>query len=114
MNCGNTKWYAMKTTHSFSIDFLVRKCKEDRKSGFVYARITIDVERAEISLKEKIELINWDTKSERAKGKTSEVKALNEHIDIQFWASWCTPCVQEMPTINFINDTYGGSYNEDG
>lgn len=27
-------------------------------------------------------------------------------IMINFWASWCTPCRQEMPLLNEIYDTY--------
>lgn len=44
----------MKTTHSFGIDFIIRRCKENKKQALIYARITVDEERKEISLKERI------------------------------------------------------------
>ena len=43
----------MKSTHSFAIDFIKRLCKEDKKKALMYARITVDGERKEISLKER-------------------------------------------------------------
>ncbi|HWB92359.1 MAG TPA: hypothetical protein VG605_10920 [Puia sp.] len=44
----------MKTTHSFSIDFIIRRCKENKQQALIYARITVDEERKEISIKERI------------------------------------------------------------
>ena len=60
----------MKTTHSFSIDFLIRRCKENKKRALIYARITVDEERKEISLKEQIEAAEWEPHQEIVKGKT--------------------------------------------
>ena len=75
----------MKTTHSFGIDFLIRRCKENKKRALIYARITVDEERKEISIKEQIDAIDWDPRKEIVKGKTLEVKSLNEHIvDVRF------------------------------
>jgi len=42
----------MQTRHSFSVDFIIRKCRENKKRALIYARITVDGERREISLKE--------------------------------------------------------------
>jgi thiol-disulfide isomerase/thioredoxin len=43
-------------------------------------------------------------------GNKIESSALRgKYVLIQFWASWCSPCVREMPTIKYINDTYSGS-----
>jgi peroxiredoxin len=35
----------------------------------------------------------------------SEIKA--KVILINFWATWCTPCVREMPSLQKLADTYG-------
>jgi peroxiredoxin len=37
--------------------------------------------------------------------KLSEIKA--KVILINFWATWCTPCVREMPSLQKLADTYG-------
>lgn len=71
----------METTHTFGIDLLIRKCKYNKKQGFIYARITVDEERAEISTKEKIDVASWDPDKEIVKGKTIEVKEINQHLD---------------------------------
>ena len=38
----NNKTSCMKTSHSFGIDFIVRKQKNENAQGLLYARITVD------------------------------------------------------------------------
>jgi hypothetical protein len=45
----------MRSTHSFTIDFVIRKDKENKKRALLDARVTVDGERKEISLKEHID-----------------------------------------------------------
>src|SRR4051812_2228067 len=71
----------MRAEHSFGIDFLIRRCKENKKRALIYARITVDEERKEISIKEQIEAASWDAKSETVKGKSIEAKTINDTID---------------------------------
>ncbi|HEY0298623.1 MAG TPA: Arm DNA-binding domain-containing protein [Arachidicoccus sp.] len=70
----------MEQTHTFGIDFLVRKVKGDPTKVFIYARITIDGENSEISTKQMISAVNWDPKAEVVKGKSIEARAVNEHL----------------------------------
>jgi len=75
----------MRSTHSFGVDFILRKCKGDEKYGLIYARITVDGERKEISIKEKIECGDWDSRREQVKGKGKEVQGINGAIeDVRF------------------------------
>lgn len=75
----------MRSTHSFGIDFIIRRCKEDRTKAFIYARITVDEERKEISLKEQVDVDIWDSKKESVNGKSTQVKAINKTIeDVRF------------------------------
>lgn len=75
----------MTATQSFSIDFIIRRCKANKKKADIYARITVDGVPKEISIKEQIDSADWDSRSERVKGKSIEVKAINERIeDVRF------------------------------
>ena len=44
----------MKTAFTFSIDFIIRLNKKDRTLALIYARITVNGDIKEISLKEQI------------------------------------------------------------
>ena len=46
----------MKTTHTFGIQFILRQGKRDKNIGIVYARITVDTKRTEISVKNRFQL----------------------------------------------------------
>lgn len=72
----------MRTTHSFSIEFLKRSCRGKKKKGraHIYARIWVDGEAAEISLKEEINENDWDSHAEQVKGRSIQAKSLNDHI----------------------------------
>jgi hypothetical protein len=71
----------MKTTHSFGIDFITRKCRDNPSLSIIYARINVDGLRREISLKEHIDNSEWMAEKEMVRGRTMEAKGLNEEID---------------------------------
>jgi integrase/recombinase XerD len=71
----------MKTNNSFGIDFIIRISKSNKHAAHIFARITIDGDRNEISLKENIKASDWDSAREIVKGRTEKVKSLNAHID---------------------------------
>lgn len=71
----------MKTTHSFCIDFIIRRNKENKNKALIYARITVDEERKEISIKEHIDATDWDSKSEMVRGRTIHTKMVNKVIE---------------------------------
>ena len=35
------KKIVMRSTHSFETEFLIRRCKEDKTTAFIYLRITV-------------------------------------------------------------------------
>src|ERR1700733_2385159 len=75
----------MKTTHSFGVDFLIRRCKENKNRALIYARITVDEERKEISIKEQINAEDWQPREEMVKGSSIQVKTVNKTIeDVRF------------------------------
>lgn len=43
-------------------------------------------------------------------GKTVSLSSLKgKMVFINFWATWCPPCIQEMPTINELKRKYKGN-----
>ncbi len=66
---------------SFSIDFIIRKCKANKKRADIFAKITVDGEIKELSIKEQIDTVDWVNKQEIVKGRSIEVKAINERIN---------------------------------
>ncbi|MDR6339883.1 site-specific recombinase XerD [Filimonas zeae] len=71
----------MRTDKSFSIDFIIRKDKQDKTEGYLFARVTVNGQNTEISLKEKIKVWDWDSRSETVKGKNKYAKSINDWID---------------------------------
>jgi site-specific recombinase XerD len=72
----------MKNSKSFSVLFWTNKAKADN-NGLVplYARVTVDGKRAEISLKKKLNLKKWDVRTGFMKGSGEDVRITNKYIN---------------------------------
>ncbi len=66
---------------TFSVLFFVRKHHNETKKLFIYARVTVDGKRSEISLKRSISVNHWDASKGRAKGTTPKARTLNQYLD---------------------------------
>lgn len=51
----------MQTTNTFAVIFFTRKSRTNSRKLLIYARITINGKRVEISLKRRISVCNWDS-----------------------------------------------------
>ncbi|MEP5600838.1 MAG: site-specific integrase [Algibacter sp.] len=71
----------MQTSKTFSIHFWLKLTKRKGDLAPIYARITVNGKRAEISLKRAISVTYWDNKSKRAKPRTPGAKILNAYLD---------------------------------
>lgn len=71
----------MQTSKTFSIHFWINRSKNKGVMAPIYARITIDQKRAEISLKRFTEVTYWDQEIQRSSAKTPQAKALNLYLD---------------------------------
>ncbi len=71
----------MKTRNTFGIQFVLRFNKSEEAFGNIFARITVNGKRGEISLKKKIDVKNWDDAKGKAKGIKEDANKLNEHIE---------------------------------
>lgn len=70
----------MKSTQTFSILIWANKARASAKGQSLYARVTVNGRRAEISLKRKADADRWDAANDRMRGNTMEAKTLNLYL----------------------------------
>lgn len=70
----------MRTSKTFSIRFWVNPKKAQNNSALLYARVTVNQQRVEISLKRKVSLDLWDGKNKKVLGHSSEAKQINQYL----------------------------------
>ena len=67
---------------TFNINFFAKLARTHKDGSVpVYARITINGERAEFSLQRDVEIKNWIVSAGKAKGNSRQSKELNQYID---------------------------------
>ena len=60
----------MKAVNTFYVILICRPDKKKLKEGLIYARITVNGERKEISLKEKVPISQWNSDKQQPEGRT--------------------------------------------
>ena len=70
----------MKTLNTFSILFWLKLASAKNGKAPLYARITVNGKRAELSLKQKILISDWDVKKNRLKGLSDDSKKVNTYL----------------------------------
>lgn len=102
----------MKTSHTFGIQFITRTNKYEKGIGKVYARITVDKKRVELSLKKSIDLNDWNKGKGCAKGSNPEAKLLNTYLSqVQGRLTECFRELQlngEIITPNAVKNLFWG------
>ncbi|ALJ04512.1 integrase [Pseudalgibacter alginicilyticus] len=102
----------MRSTNTFSILFVANQKKKNDDQALLYARITVDGKRVNLSLKRKIDILLWDAKKKRAKGTSSEARQINLYLDQTHTQLF--QCYQdlkfkgELITAQLIKASYGG------
>lgn len=102
----------MRTTNTFSILFWADQKKPNDEQALLYARITVDGKRVNLSLKRKIDVSLWDAKKKRAKGTSGEARQINLYLDQTHMQLF--QCYQdlkfkgELITAQLIKASYGG------
>jgi site-specific recombinase XerD len=72
----------MRSSNTFGIQFVIRLSKQRKTDpATVFARISVNGRRCEISLKKKVNPLNWDEVKGKARGTKEEIRKLNEHIE---------------------------------
>jgi site-specific recombinase XerD len=70
----------MKKQVSFSVLFWLNKSRAQNNEMPIYARVTVNGKRAEVSLQRKIKPALWDSKRSRAKGNNAHAITLNNFL----------------------------------
>jgi site-specific recombinase XerD len=71
----------MKKVNTFGIQFVIRKHRIKDGEAPIYARITVNTDRCEISVKRRIHTDNWNNGKGMAKGKNPEINKLNSYLE---------------------------------
>jgi len=70
----------MRTKTTFSTIFWLQSSRAINNEALLYARITVNQKRLNVSLKKKITVSIWDPKLKKAKGKSAEAKQINQYL----------------------------------
>jgi len=71
----------MKTSTTFSILIWINASRAKNNEAELYARITVNQKRANISLKRKINIKSWDKTKSKLKGNSLKARNQNQFIE---------------------------------
>lgn len=84
----------MRTQSTFSVLFWIYSKRAKNNLAVIYARITINGGKLNISLKRKADVNLWDPKKGRVKGTCAKSKELNQFLDFEY--SKIFRCYQDL------------------
>ncbi len=105
----------MKSTNTFGVQFVARNSKLSSLDLLIYARITVNSKRIEISLKKTVHSSYWDAKAGRVKGNKDLMRQVNPYIEdvrfkliecyreLQLWPLWICPASKIPSSLNNAN-----------
>lgn len=71
----------MGPSTTFSILIWINSSRVKNNTADLYARITVNSKRVNISLKKKIDINNWDKTKSRVKGNSQKARIINQYIE---------------------------------
>jgi len=72
----------MQTQTSFAILFWIKKNRIKNGKAPIYARVTINGTRLEISTLKEVDINEWDANSQSVKGRSNESKVINDQLTV--------------------------------
>lgn len=72
----------MKTSQTLGILFWINLSRAKEEKAELYARITVNGKRCNISLKQKVKVDHWDSQKSRLKGKGRDAKQINDYLEV--------------------------------
>lgn len=79
---------------------------QTRMPLIVFVQRTIAFSPSTTDAEEQLTEYDWELETMEG-GKESFTEAKDEVAIVNFWATWCPPCVAEMPTFQKLYDEYG-------
>lgn len=74
----------MQTSNTFSVVLFTRKSRSKQQELSIYARITVNGKRSEISLKRHVQQKEWDASKNRGRGSSYPIQLLNRYLDQEY------------------------------
>lgn len=71
----------MRTSSTFSVLFWIYNTRAVENQADIYARITINGKRVNLSLKQKVDINSWDAKRQKVKGNSKTAREINFYLD---------------------------------
>lgn len=71
----------MKTSNTFSTLIWINASRSKNSEASLFARITVNQKRVNISLKRKVPIELWDKAKSKIKGNSQEARIINNYID---------------------------------
>ncbi len=71
----------MRASNTFAILFWAYSSRAKNNLTGMYVRITVNGKKANISLKQQVDIRTWNSKRQRAKGNSETSRALNSYLD---------------------------------
>jgi site-specific recombinase XerD len=108
----------MKTSNTFSILFWINASRSKKNEAEIYARVTVNQKRVNISLKRKVNVDLWNKSKKRVNGTNATARQINSYLDETY-----TKLFQiyqdlkfkgELITAQLIKAHYTGENNQDG
>lgn len=82
MHCTDQNEKHMKNSkNTFAVSFYLKKYKATDGKAPIYARITVDGKRVDLSVKQGIEQANWNAMKGMAKGNREDIRSLNTFLE---------------------------------
>lgn len=70
----------MRTKNTFSTIFWLQSSRAINNEALLYARVTVNQKRLNISLKKKVTVSIWDPHLRKAKGNSAESRQINQYL----------------------------------
>ncbi len=108
----------MKTSNTFSILFWINASRAKNNEAEIYARVTVNQKRVNISLKRKVNVDLWNVSKKRVNGTNATARQINSYLDETY-----TQLFQiyqdlkfkgELITAQLIKAKYTGEDDQDG